>query len=41
MQKDIGIAMSDRMLVVGDVNASQPQRPSGCQSVRVFSKSDT
>ena len=39
MQQDIGVAVADRVLVVGNVDAADPQRASLRQPMRVMAKS--
>ena len=40
VQERVGVAVADRLAVVRDVDAAQPQRPAGPETVRVVSESD-
>ena len=40
MQQHVGVAVADRLPVVRDVDAAQPQRPARREPMRVVSDSD-
>ena len=40
MEQYIGIAMADKLSVVGHIDTAQPQRPAGGCAVRIFAEAN-